>query len=173
MGVPVRIAAFWLLFGWAVAILVLVLADIFPQPVGGGPRLRTEVPAIGRTVNTGARLSRSLIEGLSSSNRTDEQKGWLKDTGGEEDQGEGRGAEEGQGEARGGKGTAQRRETGAKSASAPRSGSATNQAGGDRGSVCHVRLVQFVRHRYFRCHGRAFRNGEWCHQLPGQYWGLA
>lgn len=127
MGVPTKIAAFWLLFGWGVAILVLILADMFPQPVGGGPRLKTEVPAIGRTVNTGVKLSRSLIEGLASSNRTDEQKGWLKDTGGEEGQGEGRGGEEDQGEARGGEGGDRRGETGAKSA--PQSSAAARTPG--------------------------------------------
>ena len=129
MAVPARIAGFWLLFGWAVAILVLVLADVFPQPHGGGPRLRTEVPAIGRTVNTGARFSRSLIEGLASSNRTDEQKGWLEDTGDEEGQREGRGADEEQGEPGGDKGGDQRGEARTESTSARQSKTATRMSG--------------------------------------------
>ena len=87
LAVPVRIAAFWLGFGWIVAIIVLMVADIFPQPTGGGPRLRTEVPPIGRTVNTGARFSKSLIDGLASSRRMDEQKGQLRDTDDEQDRG--------------------------------------------------------------------------------------
>ena len=88
MAVPAKIAAFWLGFGWIVAIVVLILADVFPQPVGGGPRLRTEVPAIGRTVQTGAQFSKSLIDGLASPDRVDEQKGWAKGAGEEADEGQ-------------------------------------------------------------------------------------
>lgn len=88
MAVPAKIAAFWLGFGWIVAIVVLILADLFPQPAGGGPRLRTEVPAIGRTVQTGARFSKSLFDGLASPDRVDEQEGWAKHAGQEEDEGQ-------------------------------------------------------------------------------------
>lgn len=80
MAVPGRIAAFWLLFGWAMVILTLIIADIFPQPTAAGPRLTTEVPAIGRARDTAMTLSWSKIKGYASSNQTDEQKGSLKDS---------------------------------------------------------------------------------------------
>jgi len=88
MAVPARIAAFWLGFGWVVAVVVLILADILPQPAGGGPRLRTEVPAIGRTVQIGARFTKSLIDGFASPDRVEEQKGWAKDAGEKADEGQ-------------------------------------------------------------------------------------
>ncbi|MFC1737095.1 hypothetical protein ACFL1X_13340 [Candidatus Hydrogenedentota bacterium] len=84
LAVPQKIPVFWLTCGWVMVVMTLVVADLFPQPTGGGPRLREQVPQLGDTIETSVTLSLSKIKGMAESDQIDEQRGDKKGPDGDE-----------------------------------------------------------------------------------------
>jgi hypothetical protein len=84
MTVPRMVGVLWLGAGWVTVVLALALADVFPVPTGSGPRLRTVIPEAVRTLSTRGILKSSKVKGFAKPDQVDEQRGYAKDTGGEE-----------------------------------------------------------------------------------------